>query len=105
MESQRAACDADDVSDAAAAAIFTEQMVGRNERGYSASWKAKQINLVYNETTDVEPVRRLHCFGSSRGPHQRDGIAARCRVLTLLRSFWCFYFKRWIGFNKKISHK
>lgn len=55
-------CDADDVSAVAAtanAAIFTEQMVGRNERRCSVSWKAKQINLVYNETMDGEPLRRL----------------------------------------------
>lgn len=44
---------------AAAAAVFMEQMVGRNERRYSVSRKAKQINLVYNEMLDAELVHRL----------------------------------------------
>lgn len=43
----------------AAAAVFMEQMVGRNERRYSVSRKAKQINLVYNEMLDAELVHRL----------------------------------------------
>lgn len=42
-----------------ATAVFMEQMVGRNERRYSVSRKAKQINLVYNEMLDAELVHRL----------------------------------------------
>lgn len=84
-----------------AAAVFMEQMVGRNERRYSVSRKAKQINLVYNEMLDAELVHRL------TGSVHHMGLISAMRSLLGAASlhpwvFFCccyFYFKRRGRFN------